>query len=256
MITSKQRTLIGLAALFAIGSTQACGSDGTDSSPVAGAPGTAGAPVTGTAGAAVGGGGGAPAAGAPAGGAPAAGAPAGGAPAGGAPAGGAGGAAAGAPAGGGGSGGAAAAGAGGSAAGSAGASGGSAGSSAGAGGGGSTPTYAAVKAIFTASCGAGAGCHNGNPHTNFTTGDLYTTLSTPIPATPAQRECKGSTLITPNDGPNSLIVKIVSGSTMCQNSGANQTLPRMPNNCGSNPMCLSAAQIKTISDWITGGAPH
>jgi hypothetical protein len=102
-------------------------------------------------------------------------------------------------------------------------------------------------------------CHNGNPHTNFQQGDLYTTLSTPIPATPAMRDCKGSMLITPNDGPNSLIVKIVTGQTMCQNSGATQTIMRMPMMCGgggSNPACLTAAQIKTISDWITGGAPH
>jgi len=246
MITSQQRSLIGLAALLAIAATQACGSSDGDDAPAAGAPGTAGAPVTGTAGSGVSGGGAASA------GAPAVGGGGAASTVGGGGAGGAGGAAAGASAGGAGG---AAAGSGGSSAGSGGkASGGSGGSAAGAGGGGSTPTYAEVKAIFTASCGTG--CHNGNPHTNFTTGDLYTTLSTAIPATPAMRECKGSTLITPNDGPNSLIVKIVSGSTMCQNSGVSQTIPRMPNNCGTNPMCLSAAQIKTISDWITGGAPH
>lgn len=101
-------------------------------------------------------------------------------------------------------------------------------------------------------------CHSGNPHLNFASANLYATLSTPIPATPTTRECKGSTLITPNDGANSLLVKIVTGATTCQNSGASQNIPRMPNGCGtgSAPACLTAAQIKTLTDWINGGAPH
>jgi len=250
MITSKQRSLIGLAALFAIASTQACGSSDEPTTPAGGAPGVAGMPAVAGMGTS---GGGAAAAGMPG---------VAGAPAGGGGAFGTGGAAAGSPAvgGGGASGGTggASAGSGGSSAGSGGKGGsggksGSGGSGGGSAGGGNTPTYAMVQAIFNASCGNA--CHNGNPHTNFTTGDLYTTLSTPIPATPAMRECKGSTMITPNDGPNSLIVKILNGSTMCQNSGANQTIVRMPYMCNGNT-CLTAAQIKTISDWITGGAPH
>ena len=247
MITSKQRSLIGLAALVAIASTQACSSDGSDTpAPQAGSPGAGGAHA-GSASVA-----GAPAAGAPAGGAPAAGGtPAvAGTSAGGAPAGGtsAGGTSAGGTSAGGASGGS-----GGKAGGS---SGGSAGKgNGGSGGGGSTVSYADVKAIFTASCGTT--CHSGSPHTNFSTGDLYTTLSTPIPTTPAGRACKGSTLITANDGPGSLLVKIITGPSMtsCQNAGATQMIGRMPNNCSGNA-CLTSAQIKTISDWISAGAPH
>src|SRR4051794_20750142 len=44
MITSKQRSLIGLAALVALGSVQACSSDGSDTpTPGGGSPGAAGA---------------------------------------------------------------------------------------------------------------------------------------------------------------------------------------------------------------------
>ncbi|MEI9950341.1 MAG: hypothetical protein WDO74_15510 [Pseudomonadota bacterium] len=242
MITSKQRSLIGLAALFAIASTQACGSDATSPTPSGGAPGAAGAHA-GAAGAGVSGGG-----------AASAGAPAGGAPAGG---GGAGGAAAGAPAGGGGAGGASA-GSGGSSAGAAGkGSGGSGGGSAGAGGA-STATYAAVKAIFSASCGTGM-CHNGNPHTNFQQGELHTTLSTAIAATPAGNECNGTTLITSGDAAGSFLVKVISNAmSTCKDAGADKMIPKMPYMCGTgaNPACLTTAQVKTISDWITAGAPH
>lgn len=102
-------------------------------------------------------------------------------------------------------------------------------------------------------------CHNGNPHTDFQKGELHTALTTVIPNTPAMRDCKGSSLITANDGPNSLLVKIIKGATTCQNSGMSQNIARMPMNCGmggTNPACLTEAQIKTISDWITAGAPQ
>jgi hypothetical protein len=257
MMTLKQRSLIGLAALCAIASTQACGSDDTGTPTTqAGSPGVAGAAHAGSAGSGVSGGGAASA------GAPAAGAPAGGA------ASGSGGAAAGAPAGGAGSGsGGAAAGSGGSSAGSGGkgggkggsggASGGSSGASSGSGGGSSTATFAAVKTIFSASCGTGQ-CHNaGSMHTNFQTGDLYAALTTAIPATPANNECNGSTLVTPNDAAGSILVKVISGTTaMCKDAGTDKPVPKMPYMCGTNPMCLSADKIKTISDWIAAGAPQ
>jgi hypothetical protein len=250
MITSKQRSLIGLAALFAMASTQACGSDDPGPStpaagaPGAGAPGGAGAPAAGAPGA------GAPGAGAPGAGAPGAGAPGAGAPAGGS-------SAAGSGAGG------ASAGSGGSAAGSPGSAGragspGSAGGTAAGGGGGgsSTATYAAVKAIFAANCATGQ-CHNGNPHTNFQQGELYTTLSTMIAATPAGNECNGTTLITPGDAAGSFLVKVISNPmSACKDGGADKMIPKMPMMCGTNPMCLSADKIKTITDWINAGAPH
>jgi len=244
MITFKQRSLIGLAALFAIASTQACGSSDEPAPAAGGKPGTAGSP--GTAGMGISGGG-AASAGMPG----LAGAPAGG--------GGAGGAAAGAAAGGAGSGGTggASAGSGGSSAGAAGkggSGGGSGGGSAGTGGA-STATFAAVKTIFSASCGTGQ-CHNaGSMHTNFQTGDLYMTLTNAIPTTGAN-ECNGTTLVTKNDAAGSFLVKVISNAmSSCKDAGADKMIPKMPFMCGTNPMCLSADKIKTISDWIAAGAP-
>jgi len=248
MITSKQRSLIGLAALFAIASTQACGSD-TASTPTAsaGAPGAAGAP--GSSAGAPGLSAGAPgsSAGAPgsSAGAPgsSAGAPAGGAPAsGGGPAG----------AGSGNSSGSGAKG------GSTGSAGGSA-AGAGAGGGGSTASFVAVKALIISSC-ATSKCHDSaSGHSNFHDGDLYTTLTTALPTTSKQM-CKGSTLVTSGNAAGSFLVKLVTGPSQstCKDSGKDSNVDRMPDKCGGAspaPACLTTAQIKTISDWITAGVP-
>ena len=245
MITLKQRSLLGLAAIIAIASTQACGSsDGSDGTPAAGAP-AAGAPA-----------GGAPAGGAPAGGAPAAGAPAAGAPAGGAPAAGSG--AGGASAGSGTGGASAGSGTGGASAGSGGSSAGSAGKggggSAGAAGGGSTATFAQVTTIINGSCTTGS-CHNAQSgQVNFKTPspDLYTVLTTAIPT--SVMHCKGTTMVVPSNAASSFLVTVVSpGMPSCKNGTANETIGRMPDNC-TTATCLSAAQIKTITDWINAGA--
>jgi hypothetical protein len=115
-----------------------------------------------------------------------------------------------------------------------------------------------VKTIFSASCGTGM-CHNaGSMHTNFQQGELYTTLTTAIAATPMQNECNGSILMVPGDA-TSFIVKVINtGGGTCKDGGTDNTIPRMPYMCGTgaNPACLTAAQIKTITDWVTAGAPH
>ena len=240
-MTSKKRSLIGVAALLALASTQACGSsdDSGSTTPTAGASNTAGA--TSSAGAPGSVAGAAPVAG----GASVAGAPA---AAGGASVAGAGGAAtAGA------GGGTAAAGAGGAKAtgGAGGAAGGgtAGGSSGGSGGGGSTATFAAVKTLITSKC---ATCHTSSSGlVNFQSGDLYTTLTTALPT--SLQYCKGDKLVTANDA-NSLLIRVVTAATMCSNNGTMQNLARMPDNCSGNN-CLSAAQIKTISDWVAAGAP-
>lgn len=253
MITSKQRSLLGLAALVAIASTQACGSDENPvvppqaGAPGAGSPAAAGTPGAGMPGVAgVPGGAGLPALGGSSGagapgiaGASAGGAPAAGAPAGGAPAGGAGGASAGS--GGGSSGGSAGKGSGG-------------GSAAGAGGGGSTGTFAQVTAIINMSCTSG-NCHSASSNqVNFKTPspDLYTVLTTAIPS--SVMHCKGTTLVVPNDVAGSFLVSVVKGAAMCKNNGANENIPKMPDNCQGNT-CLTTAQINTISSWIMAGAP-
>jgi hypothetical protein len=238
-MTSK-RSLIGVAALFAIAATGACGSDPSAPStptPTAGAggahAGAGGAPATG--------GGGASSAGAPAAGAPAAGAPSAGA---------------------GGSATAGAGGTGGASGGAGGASGGAGGASGGAGGGsaGASPTVAAVKTLIGMSCGIG-GCHKmGSGQLDFQgTTDLYGMLTTVLPDNTAH--CKGSTLAVANDA-NSLLLRITdtgAATTMCNEGGQMKTIARMPEDCSTtstNPRaCLTAAQRKVISDWITAGAP-
>src|SRR6478735_7550289 len=236
MITSKQRSLIGLAALCALASSQACSS----SDDTGGAAGAAGAHA-----------GAAPVAGAApiAGAAPVAGA----APIAGAARAGSGGAAAGAPSGGGGTGGGSA-GSGGSSAGSTGKAGGGGGPAGGAGGGGSTATFAQVTTIINSSCTTGT-CHNASSmQVNFKTPspDLYTVLTTAIPT--SVQHCKGSTLVVPNNAAGSLLVAITTAKTTCKNNGADEQIAKMPDNCMGNN-CLSTAQIKTISDWIAAGAP-
>ena len=128
------------------------------------------------------------------------------------------------------------------------------GNNGGAAGGGSTATFAQVAMILSMKC-AGATCHGGsgaNAQVNLVDmNGLYTRLTTALPmSTP---HCKGSTLVTANDA-NSLLVKVVSGPTMCTNGTAMESLAKMPDNCSGNS-CLTPAQIKTITDWIAAGAP-
>ncbi len=79
-------------------------------------------------------------------------------------------------------------------------------------------------------------------------------LTTAIPT--SVMHCKGTTLVAPGNAAGSFLVTVVSpGMPSCKNNGANETIGRMPDNCTNNT-CLTAAQIKTISDWITAGAPH
>jgi hypothetical protein len=240
MITSKQASLIGLAGLLGlvVATQQGCGSDTSAYTPGAGAP-SAGAPSAG-----------APSAGAPSAGAPSAGAPSAGAPATGG--GGAGGTFGGSTAGAGGTGGSTTAGAGGTGGGTAGAGGGSAGT-----GGGSAVTFAQIKTLFGSNCGVGM-CHNaGSMHLNYQgTADLHALLTSPIPA--GNKDCVGTTPVTPNDQ-TSFLLKVVNqggGGTCPKGTGS---IGRMPDGCSTtsnNPRaCLTATQIKLISDWIAAGAP-
>jgi hypothetical protein len=232
MMTSK-RSLIGVAALFAIAATGACGSD--DSAPPVTTPsaGAAGAHA-GAGGAPASGGGGATSAGATSAGATSAGAPSAGA---------AGSATAGA---GGASGGASG--------GTGGASGGAGGAAAGAGGGsaGGGNTFAAVKTLIGMNCGTGM-CHNAaSKQLDFQgTADLHALLTTPIATTIPH--CNGSTLAVSMDA-NSLIVRITKGATMCSEGGQMKNIARMPDNCTGNK-CFSDAQVKILTDWIAAGAP-
>jgi hypothetical protein len=140
-------------------------------------------------------------------------------------------------------------------------SGGSAGgSTTGGGGAAATATFAEVKTIFGSSCSNSTNkCHDAaSGHTNFS-GDLYAALTMPLPATGMYQMCKGTTLVTPSNATDSFLVKLVTGpgQSTCKDSGKDTKVDRMPNKCGSGgntPACLTAAQIKTISDWIAAGA--
>ncbi|MEI9953677.1 MAG: hypothetical protein WDO74_33035 [Pseudomonadota bacterium] len=129
------------------------------------------------------------------------------------------------------------------------------GSSAGAGGGGSTATLAQVTTIINTSCATGT-CHNAaSGQVNFKTPspDLYTVLTTALPT--SVMHCKGTTLVVPSNAAGSFLASVVAAKASCKNNGADEMIDRMPDAC-TTASCLTAAQIKTISDWITAGAPH
>jgi hypothetical protein len=101
-------------------------------------------------------------------------------------------------------------------------------------------------------------CHSeASQHIDWVTETgLYERLTTVIGSKGA--DCKGSTPVVPNMAEQSLLVRIVKGSTMCvAEGGGMQEIPKMPHMCPQNNRpCLTDAQVKTISDWIAGGAPQ
>lgn len=147
-------------------------------------------------------------------------------------------------------------GAGGSAAGgSAGASGSGGGGGA---GGGAGVTFAQVKELLAMSC-KGSKCHdagNQGKQVDLVTSDgLYTRLTTPLPDTTAH--CVGNTPVVANMPTMSLLVQAVTGpgKISCNKSGGGtEMIARMPDDCPTARPCLTDAQIKLISDWVTAGA--
>jgi hypothetical protein len=114
-------------------------------------------------------------------------------------------------------------------------------------------TFAAVNAIMTASC-AVSGCHDGsNMHVSYKT-NLYSVLTTPLPG--STDRCAGSTLVVPSNTAGSFLITAITKGGACPKGG--NSIGRMPDNCSptsTNPRaCLSAAQIKTITDWVAAGA--
>ena len=115
-------------------------------------------------------------------------------------------------------------------------------------------TFAQVTTIINTSCATGM-CHNATSgQINFKTPspDLHSVLTTALPTSVAH--CKGTTLVVPNNAAGSFLVSVVTAKATCKNNGTDEMIARMPDNCMGNS-CLSAAQIKTISDWIAAGAP-
>jgi len=119
--------------------------------------------------------------------------------------------------------------------------GGAAGRAGGAGSGtGGASAFSAVSGIVTRMCAA-SNCHGGRRNPNLSAANLYTTLMNT-----AVRQCGSDRLVTPRDTANSAILELVNGR--CGNF-------IMPDGCDVLP-CLEAADMKTISDWISAGAPR
>jgi hypothetical protein len=115
------------------------------------------------------------------------------------------------------------------------------GASMGGSGGGATVAFAAIKSLLDKSC-AVVGCHvtgGQSPNLSSSSASLPTTLtSTTV------RQCGGDALVKASDTANSALLSVVTGKC----SGL-----RMPVGC-TNSMCLPAADITTITNWIQQGA--
>jgi hypothetical protein len=109
---------------------------------------------------------------------------------------------------------------------------------------------------------AGATCHgDASQHAHLATmAGLYALLTTPLPN--SSLHCKGETLVKPGDTNGSFLLKVITGPgmSMCKNGTAMENIPRMPDDCSTSSMnprpCLTADQIKLVSDWIAANAPQ
>jgi hypothetical protein len=150
-------------------------------------------------------------------------------------------------------------GAGGASGGSGGATTGGTGGSGGSGGG-SGVTFAQVKTLLVTSC-KGSKCHDpGNEKMQIdwiTSDGLYDRLTKPIPDTVAH--CVGNVPVVPGMPNMSLLVQAVTGPgkiTCNKKGGGTEMIARMPDDCPAvNNPCLTAEQIKLITDWVAAGAP-
>jgi hypothetical protein len=57
-----------------------------------------------------------------------------------------------------------------------------------------------------------------------------------------------SFLITATAGPTN-------DKVTCKKGGGTEMIARMPDDCPSQRPCLTAEQIKLLTDWVAGGAP-
>ena len=132
-----------------------------------------------------------------------------------------------------------------SAAGSAGAHSSSAGSSGlgnVAGAAGSSAAFTQVSTVLGKNCGI-KGCHGDKQAPLFAPGaNLYATLTGPNTVLAA---CDYTKLVEPGDPSKSALVKLM--NRKCGSF-------TMPPSCNQTP-CISAADLKTLSDWISAGAP-
>ncbi|MFZ5892354.1 MAG: hypothetical protein ACOY0T_14945 [Myxococcota bacterium] len=131
-------------------------------------------------------------------------------------------------------------------------------SSGGQGGGSGSATFSQVATLLSMKCG-GSMCHAGSNHLNLANmSGLYMRLTTPIPMN--NSHCGGTTLVMPGDAANSFLAKVIQGSATCTKGSGTEEIDRMPFMCSTSSStpraCLTANEIKVITDWITAGAPQ
>jgi hypothetical protein len=130
------------------------------------------------------------------------------------------------------------------------------------GGGTSTGLFGQVSTLLGTKC-TGSKCHGtGGMQAGLATAKgsaLYTLLTTPLPA--ATPHCVGVTLVTANDANSPLLKVVASGGKISCTMPKTEMIGPMPDKCTTTATtatgsCLTAAQIKIISDWIAAGAPQ
>jgi hypothetical protein len=124
-----------------------------------------------------------------------------------------------------------------------------------------TTPFGQVSALLDKRC-AGMKCHGTGsmqlPFAAATGTALHTLLTTPIPA--ATPHCVGVTLATANDTTSPLLQIVASGGKIACTKPKAESVGPMPDKCTTTLMtatgeCLTAAEIKILSDWISAGAP-
>ena len=125
-----------------------------------------------------------------------------------------------------------------------------------------TTPFGQVTALLGKRC-AGSKCHSSSAtQLAFATAAgsaLHSLLTTPIPA--GIPHCVGVTLVTPNDTNSPLLKIVMSGGKIACTKPKTENVGPMPDKCTTTStsvtgVCLTAAEIKLISDWISAGAPQ
>jgi hypothetical protein len=133
-----------------------------------------------------------------------------------------------------------------------------AGSSAGAG---TATQFGQVSSLLAKRC-SGSKCHGSGAtnlaFANATGSTLHSLLTSPIPA--SVPHCVGVTLVTPNNTSSPLVEIVMSGGKIACTNPKSESEGPMPDKCSTTStsqtgVCLTAAEIKVITDWISAGAP-
>jgi hypothetical protein len=135
-------------------------------------------------------------------------------------------------------------------------------SAAGSSAGGATATqFGQVSSLLAKRC-TGSKCHGTGatnlPFANATASAQHALLTSPIPT--SVPHCQGVTLVTPNNTSSPLVQIVMSGGKIACTKPKAESEGPMPDKCTTTStsqtgVCLTAAEIKVITDWISAGAP-